>query len=149
MLVCLLFYEIYLFAYTFLLYLFSRLGTANSRTTINRINSRSASLRSHGGCCLVGSFQSQNSTTASVKRKRFLHSNGSVSHHSTCKFSQESSAKNTNMSKYKYKTDNNDKKFHESGLCSKIHYMTLYDEKWKHSQLCSCRYCWNSFDVHK
>ena len=128
-------YLIYLFAYTFLLYLFFRLGTANSRTTINRINSRSASLRSHGDCYLVGTFQSgsasadRKSTSASVKRKRFLHSNGSVAHHSTCKFSQESSAKNTNMSKYKYKTDNNDKKFHESGLCSKIHYMTLYDEK--------------------
>ena len=126
-------YLIYLFAYTFLLCLFFRLGTANSRTTINRINSRSASLRSHGDCYLVGTFQSgsasadRKSTSASVKRKRFLHSNGSVAHHSTCKFSQESSAKNTNMSKYK--TDNNDKKFHESGLCSKIHYMALYDEK--------------------
>ena len=128
-------YLIYLFAYTFLLYLFFRLGTANSRTTINRINSRSASLRSHGDCYLVGTFQSgsasadRKSTSASVKRKRFLHSNGSVAHHSTCKFSQESSAKNTNMSKYKSKTDNNDEKFHQSGLCSKIHYMTLYDEK--------------------
>ena len=122
---CLLFYEIYLFAYTFLLYLFSRLGTANSRTTINRINSRSASLRSHGDCYLVGTFQSgsasadRKSTSASVKRKRFLHSNGSVSHHSTCKFSQESSAKNTNMSKY-IKLTIMIKKFHESGLCSKI-----------------------------
>ena len=125
MLVCLLFYEIYLFAYTFLLYLFSRLGTANSRTTINRINSRSASLRSHGDCYLVGTFQSgsasadRKSTSASVKRKRFLHSNGSVSHHSTCKFSQESSAKNINMSKY-IKLTIMIKKFHESGLCSKI-----------------------------
>ena len=110
---------------TFLLYLFSRLGTANSRTTINRINSRSASLRSHGDCYLVGTFQSgsasadRKSTSASVKRKRFLHSNGSVSHHSTCKFSQESSAKNTNMSKY-IKLAIMIKKFHESGLCSKI-----------------------------
>ena len=149
MLVCLLFYEIYLFAYTFLLYLFSRLGTANSRTTINRINSRSASLRSHGDCYLVGTFQSgsasadRKSTSASVKRKRFLHSNGSVSHHSTCKFSQESSAKNTNMSKY-IKLTIMIKNSTKADCAQK-----LYDEKWKHSQLCSCRYCWNFFDVHK
>ena len=123
-------YLIYLFAYTFLLYLFFRLGTANSRTTINRINSRSASLRSHGDCYLVGTFQSgsasadRKSTSASVKRKRFLHSNGSVAHHSTCKFSQESSAKNTNMSKYKYKIDNNDKKIPRKWIVLKN---TLHD----------------------